>query len=509
MADIQSLNSSEIISDKLFEELLTVESNIEQVRYEFELIERSKILGVKIKFESMLKAFKSEKKKFDAKNNIVQYRSGRNEVVLRQKENRNGLVVIQSIENICTVLRKDPNLAGKIRYNELSYAPFIYGELPWTNGDNYREWSNFDDSQLKCYIEATYGLNSMDKIMEALNIVISENRFNPVVDYLERLPEWDGTARVATLLSDYLGVELSEYSSMVMKIFMVGAISRAYEAGCKFDYMPVLVGEQGVGKSTFFKVLAGNDAWYNDNFNTVEGDKATEKLRGMWIVELAELLATKKAKEQEAIKAFITSSVDTYRAPYGRRTEQRPRVCVFAGTTNNSRFMVDKTGNRRYLPLMVNKSRVKKSLFDNPPEVQAYFKQSWAEALYIYNTEKPKLKIPDALLDTVYKNQRQFLEEDVRVGIIQEYLDDLPTSCDKVCIMQIWDCALGNETKPCERRFSNEIHEIMEHSITGWKRVENQNGGRCRVTKYGVQICYERIVNNDFIPSEDGALIFK
>ncbi|HKM04580.1 MAG TPA: VapE domain-containing protein, partial [Lachnospiraceae bacterium] len=319
-------------------------------------------------------------------------------VTLKTRETKSGSVVIQSIENVCTVLRMDENLAGKIKYNSISYSPWVYGDLPWSNGDNYREWTNCDDSNLKCYIEDNHGLNSMDKIMEGLNIVVGENYFNPVVDYLEQL-QWDGTSRISNLLSDYLGVEKNEYSETAMRLFMIGAINRAYHPGCKFDYMPVLVGEQGVGKSTFFKILAGNDAWYNDNFNNIEGDKACEKLRGMWIVELAELLATKKAKEVESIKAFITSTIDSYRQPYGRRTEQRPRVCVFAGTTNNMHFMTDRTGNRRYLPLIVRKKYVKKSLFDKPEQVQEEFKQAWGEAMHIYKTDNPRLIFPRHLED--------------------------------------------------------------------------------------------------------------
>lgn len=432
-------------------------------------------------------------------------------ITLKKRETKDGKeIILQTIENCCTVLRMDENLAGKIKYNMISYSPFIIGDLPWTNGDNYREWTNSDDSNLKCYIEDTYSLSSMDKIMEALNIVTSENQFNPVVDYLEQL-KWDGKERIKYLLSDYLGVEQNEYSAKVMELFMLGAINRAYHPGCKFDYMPVLVGEQGVGKSTFFKILAGNDAWYNDNFNTVEGDKAAEKLRGMWIVELAELLATKKAKEVESIKAFLTSTVDSYRAPYNRRTEQRPRMCVFAGTTNNSHFMTDRTGNRRYLPLIVRKKYVKKSLFENPLEVQKEFTQAWAEALHIFKTENPKLIFPKHLELMVSDNQKQFAEEDTRVGIIQQYLDELSFDLEKVCVMQIWDTALGNEGRQCERRLSNEIHDILEHQIDGWHRVKNEHGGRCKIKKYGTQICYERtdqkVTNNsEFIKIDENEI---
>lgn len=398
--------------------------------------------------------------------------------------------VCQTISNICEVIRYDTNLKGKIKYNTLSYSPFVFGTLPWSGNDNYREWNNTDDSNLKCYVEAEYGLKSLEKIMEALNIVTNENKFNPVVDYLEQM-EWDGEKHIEHLLSDYLGVEKDKYSIETLKLFMLGAISRAYHPGCKFDYMPVLVGEQGVGKSTFFKILAGNDDWYNDNFNTVDGDKATEKLRGMWIVELAELLAVKKVQAVESIKAFITSSMDTYRPPYGRRTEQRPRVCVFAGTTNSTHFLTDRTGNRRYLPLMVRRSHVKKSMFENKEEVTLDFRQAWAEALHLYKTEKVKLILPEDLNKKVEEIQTSFVEEDVRVGIIQEWLDTIKE--DHVCAAMIYEMALGCEHQKPDKRTSNEIHDIMQHSVEGWEPAQTGSGKR-KLKVYGSQICYDRIV---------------
>lgn len=405
--------------------------------------------------------------------------------------NDNGKIK-QTIENMSEAIQYDPELYGKIKYNTLSYSPYVYGELPWEKKDTYREWNNSDDSNLKCYIEAKYGLKSMEKIMEALTVVVNRNPFNPVIEYLESI-KWDGKKHIENLLPDYLGVEKNKYSIECMKLFMLGAINRAYCPGCKFDYMPVLVGEQGVGKSTFFKVLAGNDNWYNDNFNTVEGDKAAEKLRGMWMVELAELLATKKAKEVESIKAFLTSTVDSYRPPYGRRTEQRPRVCVFAGTTNNSHFLTDRTGNRRYLPLIVCKKRVKKSLFKK--EAMEEFKQAWGEALHIFRTENPELILSEDLQNVAQEMQNAFIEEDVRIGIIQEWLDH--THEEYVCAAMLFEQALGNECQKPTRRDSNDIHDIMLHSITGWKKVENEIGGRKKLKKYGAQVCYERCVSEN------------
>lgn len=400
----------------------------------------------------------------------------------------------QTIANMCEAIEYNPELYGKIKYNVLSYSPFIVGPLPWELVNTYREWNNSDDSNLKSFIEARYGLKSMEKIMEALNIVVNRNPYNPVKEMLEALYEkWDRkTGHIENLLPDYLGVEKSQYTTECMKLFMLGAISRAYKPGCKFDYMPVFVGKQGIGKSTFLRLLSMNNAWYNDNFNTVEGDKAPEKLRGMWMVELAELLATKKAKEVESIKAFLTSTVDTYRPPYGRRTEQRPRVCVFAGTTNNDHFLTDRTGNRRFLPIVTRKAHVKKSMFDNKEEVTKDFEQAWGEAMSLYKAvnENPTLVLPKALQGYVETIQEVFMEEDVRVGIIQEWLDH--TKENRVCVAMLYQKALGNEDNKPNRMESNDLHSIMLNSIKGWHRLNNSNGGRAKCGVYGTQVCYER-----------------
>lgn len=403
-------------------------------------------------------------------------------------------IIRQTIGNMCEAIEYDEKLWGHIQYNELSYSPFVCGSLPWEHQKMYREWNNADDSNLKAYIESRYGLRSMEKIMEALNIVVNRNKFNPVKDMLGDLhKKWDKQyGHIKRLLPDYLGVEDNPYHFECMKLFMLGAISRAFYPGCKFDYMPVFVGRQGIGKSTFLRLLSMNNTWYNDNFNTIEGDKAPEKLRGMWMVELAELLATKKAKEVESIKAFLTSTVDTYRPPYGRRTEQRPRVCVFAGTTNNDHFLTDRTGNRRFLPIVTRKDYVKKSMFDHPEAVQKDFENAWGEAmeLFMQADKKPELVLPKEIQMIVENQQNEYMEEDVRVGIIQEWLDN--TAEERVCVAMIYEEALGNDGKKPSRYESTELHSIMMNSINGWEKLTTSNGGRSRCGKYGTQICYVR-----------------
>ena len=401
---------------------------------------------------------------------------------------------MQTIANAEEAIAFDKRLYGRIWYNELAYAPYVYGSLPWKQGKGWREWTNADDSNLRSYIESNYGLKSGDKIMDALTNVCDRHPVNPVREMLETCHEnWDGNKYVENLLPNLLGCEKNEYTTAVMRLFMLGAVSRAFKPGCKFDYMLVLVGDQGKGKSTFLRLLALNDSWFNDNFSTLDSTKAVENLRGMWIVELAELQATKRTKDVETIKSFITSRADVYRAPYGRRTEQRPRQCVLAGTSNPVDFLTDRTGNRRFLPITCNIKKAPMDIFGEEIEVKAYIAQAWGEIMDEYKQAngKVRLVLPDRLQQAAITAQTAYMEEDPRIGIIQEWLDH----CDKnrVCVMMLWREALGHlydEPRPSE---INQLHTIMRNSVNGWKYVGIQrNGGM-----YGNQRSYDRIT--DFV----------
>lgn len=394
--------------------------------------------------------------------------------------------VRQCAENYAEVMRANPNLAGKIKYNKLAYSPQYLGQLPWrAKDDTFGEWSDMDDSNLRSFMDVNYGLKSKLDYMDGFNIILNENSFNPIVDWLEALPKWDGKPHIDNLLPKYLGVENGNYSQQVMRLVMQGAISRAYRPGCKFDYMMVLVGEQGIGKSTFIQKLAVNPDWYDDNFNTVEGASAIERLRGKWILELAELLAVKRQKDVESIKAFLTTRNDSYRAPYAQRTGSRPRMCIFMGTTNDKSFLTDRTGNRRYLPIEVNRGKVQKSLFDDEQEVADDFNQAWAEALHIYKTQHTSLILPKELTDEVAKIQSDHLQDDPWVGIIQAYLDS--TANGYVCIMELWKYALDMQIPDPKRPEIFRIHNIMRNDIVGWHEVK----GKQRTKEFGIQRCYE------------------
>ena len=252
-------------------------------------------------------------------------------------------IPIQSRKNCVTVLGRDPALAGKIKFNTLSNRKNVEGALPWNKSEVLREWTNIDSEYLIYYMETYYLLNSDKKILSALEMIADTNKFNPFIDMLNSI-SWDGVPRIKNLLTDYLGVEKNDYSIHCMELLMLAVISRAFNPGTKFDYVLVLSGRQGIGKSSFFMKLCCNDDWYLENLKTIDkGKDAAELIQGKIIVEFNELLAVKSAIE--GVKSFVTARSDEYRGAYAREKERHYRTCVFVGTTNDTQFLVDKTGN--------------------------------------------------------------------------------------------------------------------------------------------------------------------
>jgi len=392
---------------------------------------------------------------------------------------------LNSSENFCRILEQDNRMAGAICYNELSYRRWVRGQVPWEPEPVDRAWSNSDEAWLRRWIWVNYRIKGKEELADAITIAESLKRINPIREFLDSL-EWDGKSRIDTILPDYLGAEMSEYTSAVMRVFLAGAVARAYEPGVKFDYCMILTGPQGIGKSTFLSRLAFRPEWFNDGLKTMDGDPKSivPQLSGRWIIELGELAALKRTQDVESVKQFITAQFDVYRIPYDKYEEQRPRACVFAGSTNSTSFLVDKTGGRRFLPIETAVRKPTKSLFKKG--WQQDFEQLWAEAVHLYKAGKYSLVLSDEMEELAKEQRECYEEEDLRIGMLQEYLNN--TDKQLVCVPLLYTDALNEFGKPT-LRVSNEIHEIMRQKIKGWKLHPNKNG-KTRCGKYGVQICY-------------------
>ena len=395
----------------------------------------------------------------------------------------------QCAENVARVILNDPAVSEKIKDDTFGHRLIYLGQLEWRqDGDTLGDWTDMDDAALRSYLDIRYNLRNKTDYEDGFNMALLENRYDPLVGYLDAL-EWDGKPRIDSLLTDYLGADPSEYNIAVMRTFLQGAVHRAYNPGCKFDYMPVLIGGQGEGKSTFFKYLSCNDAWYDDNFNfkNLDNKAVIEAMSGKWILEMGEMDTLKKdAVTADALKAFITSQSDRYRTPFARRPEDRKRQCVFCGTSNDANFLKDRTGNRRYLPIDTHKTKATKDIF-NEQEARPEFIQAIAEAVHIYKQDpsKPPVLPKNVALDAI-KAQSEHLEEDPWVQLIDDYLSK--TNRDRVNVLCIWEEGFNQDSVMQKRADVNRMLTILRNDIKGWHEV-----GKKRIDDYGRgAICFER-----------------
>ena len=322
-----------------------------------------------------------------------------------------------SLYNIKLIMQNDPYLKN-IVFNQLADNMEIKGEVPWDHPEKF--WRDADDAQLICYVDDHYGTFSARNYDVAVTKTVDDRSYHPIREYFKSLPEWDGVKRVDTLLTDYLGAADNDYVKAVSRKTLCAAYIRVHRPGVKFDYMPVLNGAQGIGKSTFISNLGME--WFSDSLNLSDmNDKtAAEKLQGYWIIEIGELAGMKKA-DLDKVKAFISRVDDKYRASFGRRVTPHPRQCVFFGTTNSENgYLRDITGNRRYWNVKVNGDgkykpwQMTKEIVD----------QIWAEVAVLAKAGEHLYLSPE-LEEFAKAEQRGAMEQDDREGIVQEYLDML------------------------------------------------------------------------------------
>lgn len=362
-------------------------------------------------FERMRKFVTCAIEKRKVSREIEEEEEWKNELIYNKKG-----IIIQSIYNVELVLKNDRNLKNKVALDTFNDKICVLGSLPWNSSNEKRQWRDVDDAGLRAYLEKIYGLNHRNNIYDAWELIVYDNSFNSVANYLKSLKH-DGIKRLDTLFIDYLGVEDNLYSREVTRKSLVGAVARVFEPGVKLDTSIVLVGSQGVGKSQIINRLGKE--WYSDNITTVKGKEACEQIQGFWIIEIAELAAMKRV-EIEAIKQFMSKQEDTYRGAYARNVKSHKRQCIFICTTNTHDCLKDYTGNRRFLPLDVDGDKATKDIWKdlNNYEVD----QIWAEAVKFYKAGE-KLILSSKANELAKQEQESHTKHNPLEGIINEYLD--------------------------------------------------------------------------------------
>ena len=385
--------------------------------------------------------------------------------------------IVPTIDKFYNILEQQ--YVGVFRMNEMT------GKREFKRGDEWNEWSDSIDSLLRHWFQTEHSLYSKNMLDDALNVFFSNHRANPLIDMLESI-KWDGQERIGNFLTFVLKCPDDSYHQEVSRLIFAGGVWRAYKPGCKFDDMAVLIGRQGGGKSALVRWLNMDDTYFRE-IKTISGKEGIEILRGAWIAEVAELMAMTRVKETEAVKAYITTQCDSYRAPYDRHTQEIPRRCTFVGTTNNPNFLTDRTGNRRFYP--VKSAADGYDIFDHEQEIRDYIRLCWAEAVAKYKAGSMPPFASRSLLNVIHEAQEDAMEDDWRVGAIAQYLEDMKRADNStVSVIELWHCALGEpeESKPA-RKDSIEISQIM-NSMEGWEKVSKA----VRTSRWGVQRIFRK-----------------
>lgn len=418
-----------------------------------------------------------------------------------------------TISNVVIVLRNDPNLRGRIAFNSFRSQPCVIGDLPWQriNEDHPlgRFLSDSDTAGLRYYLENVYGIYAPYRIKDALSTVWTENTYHPIRNYLGGL-KWDKVERLNRVLVDFFGAEDNEYTAAVGRKWFTAAVARVYNPGCKFDYMLTLVGVEGIYKSTFFNEIA--DPWFTDNFSfhMIGSPKAAEQISGYWIVEAAELTGMKKA-EVEGIKAFVARRKDIQRGAYKEYVKEAPRQNIFAGSTNEDKFLRGTSGNRRFWVVRTRVTDPVKSILD----LRECRDQLWAEAVELYHSGE-SLWLGEKLESMAKEIQEDHTETDDRFKVIYDYLEKhLPENWDEmapyakrnylqgeedeigpkvkkharqtVTIPEIWIECLGCQIKDMNTQNTKPIHDIMK-KMPGWS-VKKRGATKL----FGKQTIYEKV----------------
>jgi putative DNA primase/helicase len=374
-----------------------------------------------------------------------------------EKDNRG--VYRTNLANIARVLRTAPELKGKLGFDQLSHVLTVMGELPWDKRSEPRPIEDSDSIKLQEWLqEHEINVRSKTTVQDAMLSVASENPFNPLQGYLKGLA-WDGVERIDTWLEDYLGAEDIPFVRVVGRKFLISAIARAMQPGCKVDTMLVLEGKQGIGKSQTLQALA--EPWVLEELGDMKSKDSKQEIQGHWFVEVSELDAMKR-NEVETVKAFTAKQVDTFRPSYGRYRKPHPRQFVLVGTTNSGSYLRDHTGNRRFWPVLCTEADLEALRLDRD--------QLWAEALAAYQQGKSWWLAGEETALAREQQAKRF-EHDVWQDVVNDYLAN--TTKERVSGLDIIEDCLELPRNQQNVVTGRRVGQIMEQA--GWERAEKRS----------------------------------
>lgn len=359
----------------------------------------------------------------------------------------------RAYHNTLTFVRHHPDYRGK-------WSIDLMTQSPWFDGQPITESTVHD---IRAHADQRLGYTpGRDDVEAAIVTAASDRPFHPIVQYLRSL-DWDGIPRLHAMARDYLGSEEPHHAEMIRR-WMIGAAARVLRPGCKLDTALMLVGPQGIGKSTFFSILGGQ--WHADSFLDITNKDGLLQLHSAWIYELAELENVVSGRAESRLKAWMTSTHDMYRAPYQRTVIRRPRAVIICGTTNRAQFLTDDTGSRRFWIIPV-RSRIPRELLAEMRD------QLWGEAVCAAESGEPWW-LDDAAETERAEANEDFLEQDSWTEAIGWWLQNpiiTETSVTEI-LTDVFKLELAKHDTAAQMRVGKSLR------VLGWRRMRTSRSGK-------------------------------
>jgi len=374
---------------------------------------------------------------------------------------------LPNLYNALVAMRQHAPLTDLLRYDEMSLTTILHREMPAMPDCTIPR--PIRDKDVIALQEVMQGLGlrriARGTVQDAVDLIAAENSFHPVRQYLDGL-EWDGVQRVRGWLGKYLGVQGDKYPDEIGQLFLIAMVARIYRPGCQADYVLVLEGPQGALKSSACRALAGD--WFSDGLPDIthaDPIRLSMHLRGKWLIEIAEL-ASLHASEVETIKAFATRTHETYTPKYARNEVVEPRQCLFIASTNQSEYLHDETGGRRFWPVAVGKIDL--------DGLRLVRDQLFAEAVELYRDGARWWPEREFEAAHIAPQQAERYEEDAWADAIEDWL-----ARQLGYEFTVTEVAMGSIGLPLARIRTHEQRRVRKVLIRlKWKQTPGRSKGR-------------------------------
>lgn len=412
----------------------------------------------------LLKA--TEKQKEKSKRNVINW-----------IQNKDGSIKASSPTNVMLFIQSQSCFDGAFRLNEFTGLIEVTKSIQ-KNGMQIKKGMLEDSAsvEIRMYAERVMNITfTKDAIDDGIQKIARDHSYNPILDYMnEAYDEWDKHSRLQHVFHDFLGVEETETTDLITRLFFVGGVAKVYNHETKFDFCLDLVGSQGTGKTVFLQRIAPL-GYYTDQFTNFSDKDDIARMARNFIVNDDEMTATDKCSFEE-LKKFISLTEFTFRPPYGRNDIYKDKGFVMARTTNNLYYLKDKTGDRRFLPVRCHRKH-SKNVFDDLTD--EYVKQLWGEAVNLYKSKTVDISAHSKEENELLNKQReQFKYTDFFDDAVSDVVENYLTDKNFISNEELYKKTTGKAFYDSrDKKVTNKISDVMVN-VYGWRKSRKTINGK-------------------------------